>query len=264
MTSALFSILRIRVRGLWTYRSAAFAGVLTQFFWGFLRMVIFRAFVATRPEASPVSVPILDGYVWLGQAFFAIYPWRLDPEIPLCFREGRVAHELLRPLAVFPHWWARHLGFLLGRAGLRCGPILVTSLALGWLTPSPDPWQLGLGFLSLVLAWMLSATILTTLSTMLFWTHASEGLVAMNTAFFFLASGQTVPLPLLPEGLVAWLRLLPYRGVVDTPFRILLGDLRGWDLVLGLGHQLGWILGLCVLAPRLLDRFLHRLEIHGG
>ena len=61
------------------YRAAAFAGIVTQFAWGFLEILVFQAFYKAEPEAFPMSMSATASYVWMQQAFLALFAtWMMD------------------------------------------------------------------------------------------------------------------------------------------------------------------------------------------
>ena len=67
------SFFRLRfINGL-QYRAAAYAGVATQFAWGFMEILLFHAFYQTDPAAFPMEFSQLAAYVWLQQAFLALF-----------------------------------------------------------------------------------------------------------------------------------------------------------------------------------------------
>lgn len=49
------ALFRIRFTNSLQYRSAAFAGMVTQFVWGMLEIFVFRAFYQTDPAAFPMT-----------------------------------------------------------------------------------------------------------------------------------------------------------------------------------------------------------------
>jgi len=53
------------------YRFSALAGLITQFFWGFMMLFIYEAFYKNGVP-TPLEWKELVSYVWLGQIFFAI------------------------------------------------------------------------------------------------------------------------------------------------------------------------------------------------
>ena len=55
------------------YRVAAWAGVFTQFSWGFMEIQLYRALYADHAGAFPMALGALVSYIWLRQAFLAIF-----------------------------------------------------------------------------------------------------------------------------------------------------------------------------------------------
>ena len=74
------SFFRIRlVTGL-QYRTAAWAGLCTQFFWGFLQIFIYQAFYAGTGQNVPMDFEKLVTYIWLQQALLTLVFVRIRDE----------------------------------------------------------------------------------------------------------------------------------------------------------------------------------------
>ena len=54
------------------YRAAAWAGILTQFCWGALEILLFRAFYRAGASAFPMEFSQLSSYIWLSEAFLSM------------------------------------------------------------------------------------------------------------------------------------------------------------------------------------------------
>ncbi|MDP4170632.1 MAG: ABC transporter permease, partial [Bacillota bacterium] len=79
---AYYSVFKLRLLIGMQYRAAAFAGVATQFFWGFMYIMIFEAFYKHAIHNQPISLKQLVTYMWLQQSFLAfIMLWFRDNEI---------------------------------------------------------------------------------------------------------------------------------------------------------------------------------------
>ena len=66
------AVVSARYRMLLQYRAAAFAGLVTQCFWGAIRLMILAAFYAASTQGQPMSLSEVVAYIWLGQAFFGM------------------------------------------------------------------------------------------------------------------------------------------------------------------------------------------------
>ncbi len=117
------------------YRIAALAGAVTQFAWGFMEIMIFKAFYRADASSFPMSFQAAVSYVWLQQAFLALFAaWMMENEIFDTIVSGNVAYELCRPVGIYDMWFARNIAGRLSRAVLRCFPILAIAVFL------PEPY----------------------------------------------------------------------------------------------------------------------------
>lgn len=246
------------------YRAAAIAGASTQAFWGIMRMMIFAAFYANSTGAPPMSLDEVIAYIWLGQAFLVLTPFTGgDRELTERIRSGKVAFDLLRPLDPHAFWFSRVLAGRLAPALLRALPILVLATVMGWLR-WPGPLVLGAWLISMGCALLLSAAMVTAMTLSAFWTISGQGVVHLMAALSMLLSGLIVPLPLFPDSLQPLLDFLPFRGLVDIPFRVFTGHIRPDALPALLGHQLGWTVALVLIGRLTVQRALRRVVIQGG
>ena len=126
-----FSFFRLRlVTGL-QYRTAALAGMVTQFFWGFMEIAVFHAFYKADPAAYPMTMEATAAYVWLQQALLVFFgAWMFEGEIFATISSGNLAYELCRPVRIYNMWFARSVASRLSKAILRCMPILVVAAFL--------------------------------------------------------------------------------------------------------------------------------------
>lgn len=76
---AYLSFFRIRFLAGLQYRSAAWAGIATQFVWGGMTLLLYAAFYKTGADAFPMTFPALASYIWLQQALLALFmTWYFD------------------------------------------------------------------------------------------------------------------------------------------------------------------------------------------
>ncbi len=261
---AYVAVFSARFRTLLQYRTAALAGLGTQVFWGWLQLMVFTAFFASSAVAQPMRLDQVITYIWLKQALLLLLPWRPDAEVQSMVKSGRVAYEFLRPIDLYWFWFARSVAMRTAPAILRCTPMFVLAYFFFGME-APKSWGAALGFCaSIVLAVMLSAAMTALLSISTLWTVEGRGVQGLTTSLVNLFSGSIIPLVFFP----AWFRpiaeFLPFRGLMDTPFRVYLGEMRGADLAIGFAHQIAWIAILVVSGRWLLRAALRRVEVQGG
>ncbi len=263
-----WSFFRIRfIKGL-QYRAAALSGMVTQFVWGALEILLFRAFYEAAPDSFPMEFQALSSYVWLQQAFLALYMvWFWESELFDSITTGNVAYELCRPVRLYNMWFTRGMAVRLSKAVLRCMPILL----FAWFLPAPyglalpgsfDTWFFTL--LSMTLGFLFVVAFGMIVYMSVFYTISSQGIKLIVTSLSEFLSGSVIPLPFLPDGIRKIVYLLPFASAQNVPYRIFGGDLKGHDMYVSLLGQVFW-LAIFFIIGRILERnAIKHVVIQGG
>lgn len=131
------SFFRLRFLYGTSVQAAALAGIATQFVWGFLEIMVYRAFYEADANAFPMTLSATAAYVWMQQAFLAFFAtWMMENEIFDSIVNGNISYELCRPIRIYNMWFSRSLAIRISRAVLRCFPILIVAAFL------PQPYGL--------------------------------------------------------------------------------------------------------------------------
>jgi ABC-2 type transport system permease protein len=266
--NAYYSVLKLRLLNGLQYRSAALAGVATQFFWGFMYIMIFEAFYEHAFNQPPMTLKEVMTYIWLQQSFLAfIMLWFRDNELFQLITTGNIAYELCRPCHIYWFWYAKLLAQRLSSAFLRSGPIILVAFLL------PEPYRMtlppdiltGLLFIvSLLLGLLLLVSISLFIYISVFITMSPMGsLLVFGVIGEFLA-GLTIPIPLMPEWLQNIVYLFPFRLTADFPFRVYSGHIPQNEAIIGILQQLGWLTALVWLGKLAMDSVLKRVVVQGG
>lgn len=263
-----WSFFRIRFLHGLQYRAAAVSGIATQFAWGAMEILLFRAFYQADAASFPMAFPALVNYIWLQQAFLALYMiWFWEMELFDLITTGDAAYELCRPIRLYDMWFVRGLAVRLSRSALRCFPVLLLAALLPapyGLTLPKDPATWFFVLLSMVLGLLLVAAMNMVVYMSVFFTVSSLGTRLIITSLADFCSGAVVPLPFFPPGLLRFLSVLPFASVQNVPFRIFGGDISGDALYRSLALQVFW-LTVMVIAGRLLERrALSKTVFQGG
>src|SRR5688572_10018069 len=120
------AVFKARFTLLLQYRAAAFAGFVTQCWWGGIKVMVLAAFFRSA-ASTPMTLQQAIDYVWLGQAFLTLLPWSVDPDIARMMRSGDVAYERLRPVDPYGFWYARSAARRTATPLLRAVPMIVTA-----------------------------------------------------------------------------------------------------------------------------------------
>jgi ABC-2 type transport system permease protein len=267
-----WAVVSARYRMLLQYRAAAFAGFVTQLFWGAIKLMIFAAFYAVATSEQPMTLTQVVAYVWLGQALLGLLPWSVDSELQEKMNSGAVAYELLRPLDLYALWYARTVALRCATTTLRMLPMVATVAIVlplvglrAWSLPPPAGLASGLWFVASVGATVLLASAITMLMHVaLIWTISGRGFNVIMTGLVTFLSGMVVPLPLFPDWLQPFLYWQPFRGLADVPFRIYSGNIPPQAAWLEIVLQLAWALALVKLGYAVLARAQARIVVQGG
>ena len=253
-----------RFRVLLQYRAAALAGIATQLFWGLIRMMIFLAFYRSSNRSQPMSQTDMVTYIWLGQAMLGLLPWNFDADVRNMLRTGAVAYELVRPLDLYAHWFCRAFAQRVAPTLMRSAPLFV--VAMLWFGMRPPP-SVSSGFAWLLTtfgATLLNTAFMTLVTITMFWTLSGEGLQRIAPFMVYLFSGMLLPLVFWPDWAQPMLRMLPFRGMIDVPFRVYLGMISPLQALAEFGLQLLWTTAFVLAGRALMAKGMRRLVIQGG
>ncbi len=266
--SAYLSVFKMRLINGMQYRVAALAGMATQFFWGFMFIMIYEAFYSNTANTPPIALEQLITYVWLQQAFLTfIMLWFRDGEIFNLITNGNIAYELCRPCGLYGFWYAKLLAQRLSGALLRCSPLLVVAYLL------PEPYGLSLppgpaAFVLFIMTLAIGLLVLVSISMFIyisvFITMSPIGSLLMIGVVGEFFAGLIIPVPLMPSWLQGIAYFLPFRLASDLPFRVYTGHIPVNDALLGILVQVVWLSVLVLLGRVALAKVLRRVVVQGG
>ena len=250
------------------YRAAALAGMSTQLVWGAMEILLYRAFWLDSPEKFPMGMEALSSYIWLQQAFLALFAmWNWEGDIIESVKTGTVAYELLRPTDIYSMWMARSIANRLARASLRMVPVIL----IGSLIPAPyglrlniSPLAFGLFLLSTALMVLVVCAYSLLVYSLTFYLTDPNGIMVVSVAVADLLSGAIVPLPFMPEGFRRFAELTPFASIQNVPLRIFNGNITLPEIPGAMGLQLFWVVTLISAGYLLTRSGLRHTVILGG
>ena len=268
MMKKYWSFFKMKLMAGLQYRAAALAGMSTQFVWGAMEILVYRAFWLENPERFPMGMEALSSYIWLQQAFLSLFAmWNWEFEILESVKTGAVSYELLRPTDVYGMWLARSVANRLARAALRMVPVIFVSSLL----PAPyglrltvSPAVFGLFLLSAALMVLVVCAYSLLVYSLTFYLTDPNGLMVVSVAAADLLGGAIVPLPFLPEGFRRFAELTPFAAMQNVPLRIFNGDIFLPDIPQMMGLQVFWIVVLLSAGWLLTRKGLRRTVVLGG
>nr|WP_090581357.1 ABC transporter permease [Paenibacillus sp. OV219] len=265
---AYLSVFRLRISIGLQYRAAALAGIATQFFFGFMFIMIFQAFYAHSVSTPPMTLSAVITYTWLKQAFLVfIMLWLRDNELFGLITSGNIAYELCRPSEIYGLWYAKLLATRLSSALLRCFPLLLVTLFLPRpyrLELPPDLLTLVLFVVVLLVGLLLVVAISMLIYISVFVTMSPGGSLMLFSIFGEFLAGLIIPVPLMPGWMQNIVYMLPFHWTADFPFRVFTGELSKTETLSGLAAQAAWLVGLIALGKILMNKALRGVVVQGG
>jgi ABC-2 type transport system permease protein len=262
------AIIRIRFSNSLQYRTAALAGLVTQFAWGFMEILAFSAFYRANPSAFPMTFSQTVSYIWLQQALVMLFMvWFFEADIFKAISDGSIAYELARPVDLYNRWFCQSIANRLSKAVLRCIPILIVAFLI------PGPFRMSLPpsaaqFLLFLISAALSLCVVVVFSMIIyistFYTLSPIGVRIISAVLADFLAGGTVPLPFFPPAFRAVAELLPFAAMQNMPLRLYSGNIAGSDAVRGIGLQVFWLLALTLIGKLMMRHALKRVVVQGG
>jgi len=181
-------------------------------------------------------------------------------------REGTLKKYLIQPIDM--------IGYLISyRAAHKMAYIATSALPYGFLFLLCWPYFANISLttpqfvayvISLLLGFLIGFFFEASIGMVGFWfLEVTSLLYIVNTLNFFV-SGQMFPVDLLPPPCDSILKSLPFQYMAYFPAAILLGKVKGAQLIYGLLGEAAWVLGFIVLARWLYRLGLRRYSAYGG
>lgn len=265
---AYFTYFKLKFISGLQYRSAALAGIATQFFFGFVYIMVYVAFYESGSKNVPMSLSQVITYLWLNQSLLALVnQFSRDQELFKIVKDGTISYELARPKNLYFMWYFKVLGQRLSNVLLRFLPLLIVTSFL----PEPYGMNLPVSFLHFIV-FILSLTIgallvvaLTVLYPIITLVTLNEkGIVNIMITMADILSGLVVPIPFFPLFLQNISKVLPFQYISDLPFRVYVGNIGLLNGIYGIIIQLIWLFILIFIGLFLMKKSLKRVVVQGG
>ena len=249
------------------YKASAFAGILTQFFWGILYVLVYEAFY-NYAKVDTINFKELMCYVWLTQAFFSLILLSIkDNQISDEIKNGTVAYELTRPYNLYWWWYIKILSRRYAMCALRCFPVIIFAFLL------PEPYNLSMpysltSFILFIFALFLGTLLISSIGMIMqiigFFTYQDKGITSLICILGGLLSGIDIPLPLMPKTILKITEYLPFRLIGDLSSRIYSGNIKLEYGLKSIILQIIWIIILIFVGKKLMKLALNKVSVQGG
>ncbi len=209
-------------------------------------LAVWTSLARTGPIGNYNSVEFIRYYLTLllvRQLVTVWVVWDLDREIRL----GELSFKLLKPMNPIHY----HIAFNLADKIFRILTLVPVIFAISLLSPGLHftslPANIVCFVMSLSVAWGIRFISQYCIGLLGFWISHS---IAINEAFYaglLMLGGVIAPLDLFPPEAVKVIYYLPFRYMLSLPVEILLGHLKGFEMIKNLLVQIMWLVGFWML-----------------
>lgn len=251
------------------YRMAAIAGILTQFFFGIVFIMVYLAFYRSGNNSNlPMNWNELVSYLWLNQIFFAlVYIWQKDREFLNMIKDGNIAYELCRPINFYKKWFATMYGNRIAAVLLRFLPVTIIAILLPYpykLLPPISIMSFILFIIALILSSLMVTAIMILFHIITIFTIDERGIMTLLMVLGEILAGGTIPISFFPGFLQKIAYILPFRYIADLPFRIYSGNITISNAIPDLIGGLIWLITLLLFGYILSLKATRKAVIQGG
>jgi ABC-2 type transport system permease protein len=187
--------------------------------------------------------------------------WQIAGQI----REGQINSFLLKPVN---HLAYRFCLFVSGRLVFTAVTIPPVALILfyfrDYLALPSHPVTYFCAFASLLMAALIQFFITYTIALAAFWILEISTIVFIIYSFEYFLGGQMFPVDIMPGGIQATMKWLPFYYELFCPIAIFMERLRGAEMMQALAIQCGWVLFMWTGARFMWKRGLGHYQAVGG
>ncbi len=187
--------------------------------------------------------------------------WQIASDI----REGQINSFLTKPVNYLAYRFSIFLSGRLVYTAVTIPPILLIFIYYrDYITLPSYLTTYILAFVSLIMSAMIQFFITYTLALMAFWILEISTIVFIVYSFEYFLGGQMFPVDIMPLGVQAAMKWLPFYYELFCPIAIFLGRLKGAELATALLIQAGWVLAMWAAARTMWKRGLGHYQAVGG
>jgi ABC-2 type transport system permease protein len=242
--------IRMEIFSAMSGRADVFLYVISSMASPMVMLAIWFAVNASGGHLPLSSQVMVNYYIYL----FVIELWNSawhTPFISANIRYGRLTPYLLKPMSYFSYQLGGNIGEKVMKTTYLFPIILILGILLKVQIPQLDVFGWGM----FILSWILSAIMMFCMSCIIgvttFWLDESSSFDNAFDLFYFVFSGRTFPLVMLPFVMQGAAQILPFRYMLSLPVEIVSGLLSTTEMLKGLAIQGFWVV-FFLLALKLL------------
>ncbi len=187
--------------------------------------------------------------------------WQIAADI----REGQINSFLTKPLNYLAYRFSIFLSGRLVYTAVTIAPIaLILFYFRDYLSLPSHAITYFAAFASLLMAALIQFFITYTIALFAFWILEISTIVFIIYSFEYFLGGQMFPVDIMPAGIQAAMKWMPFYYELFCPIAIFMERLRGGEMLQALAIQSGWVLFMWGAAHLMWKRGLGHYQAVGG
>ncbi len=247
-----------------TYRMAMIAGLVTNIFFGILRISVMVALYGDKTMVNGMSLDKALSFICLSQGLISFMELFGSYELMRSVYDGSITNELIHPYSLFNFYLFKEIGKsmvnLLGRSILL---FVLLSLLFAIFIPSQlITWLFFV--ISILIGWFISYCWRFLVNLAAFWSPDARGWGRLLFGLSQLCCGFFIPLRLLPDWFSKIVNYTPFPAMLNIPMEIFLQITPNQEIPMQILSQVLWAGVLFLLVQIVYSLGYKRLIILGG
>lgn len=256
--------IRIGMKEYLVYPSAVWAKLFSKITYLYLQFCIWSALFASNSMKNPeLNKADTLRYIVVATIVSTVIECNVIEKVNAQIQSGNIATELIRPIGFKRMLLARHLGDTAIKLLYYLVPLIVLIKASVSL-PLLCFRQIGLGVLSVLLAYFIQFLYSLIIGLLAFWLIVTWPINMFFGAIYKLLSGAWIPVTMFPETLYRINLLLPFRAIYAIPVSILTSSMTVIEIWQSICVQVVWLVTLYILVQIIWHVGRNKLIVQGG
>lgn len=260
------ALLKMEMEKAMAYRFSFFISFLAQVVKTLVMLAVWIAVYQKRETIAGFNYSMMITYLLISQTVNNVYGFMNDAERPISqkIRKGTIGFDLMKPVDFILARLAENAGKTILQVIFSAVMFLIFKLFMPSLTLPSSILYGCLFFLSLAAGYFIMTFISLMSGLFSFWLMNDWGLRNAKNAIIQFFSGALVPLAILPGWMQTVMNALPFKGIVYVPTMIYMGQYDMKGVLMQIGLQVVWCLGLYGLTKVTFSLAIRRISINGG
>ena len=241
------------------YKVKIFTNILESILDLLVYYYVWKAIYSGQDIISGVTYKEIITYIILARILYMLFAWGTNIQISSLIQKGDIIINLIKPITFIKYQFLVRVGNFIWVFVFCVVPMIITGIFLGLTVPYSIIHFL-VFLTSIVLALIIAFLIEFLIAIVSFYTVSSWGIHLFKQAVMAFFSGALIPISFMPEALKVLIKILPFRGMVEIPVSIYMGNINIVEILI----QIFWCAILYLIVLLTYKICVKKVTIAGG